>query len=209
MNDNTNLNASQTTADLAKQFRALIRLGQAARQLAGPAYVEPDGEECSQRTQREAERRRVRNKAFDFAQQFWKRLVKAVDEPHAKEIMHLVMGENTGRPRTKEENAFKEHIYLYLNICGPKLSDKKLAKRIHASNPYYAEYQSGMIVVMNNEITDAAMASEDDPIIDRRWITKSLGAIEKDVRRFRDWAINENRLPKEYASRTYYPKRGA
>jgi len=57
MNDNTNLNASQTTADLAKQLRALIRLGQAARQLAGPAYVEPDGEEYSQRTQREAERR--------------------------------------------------------------------------------------------------------------------------------------------------------
>lgn len=67
-----------------------------------------------------------------------------------------------------------------------------------------------MIVVMNNDITDAAMASEDDPIVDRRPIKKSLGAIEKDVQRFRDWAINENQLPKEFAPRIYYkPKRGA
>jgi len=146
----------------------------------------------------------VRNKAFDFAQQFWIRLVKAVDEPHAKEIMHLVMGENTGRPRTNEENAFKQHIYFYLMVCGPNLSDKKIAERIRASNPYYAEYQSGMIVVMNNKITDAAMASEDDPIVDRRPIKKSLAAVEKEVHRFRHAALKENQLPEAYSPKRYH-----
>ncbi len=203
MNDNTNLNASQTTADLTKRLRTLIRLGQAARQVAGPAYVEPDGEEYSQRTQREAERRRVRNEAFDFAEQFWKRLVKAVDEPHAKEIMHLVMGENTGRPRTNEETAFKEHIYFYLMVCGPNLSDKKIAERIRGNKPYYAEYQSGTIVVLNKEITELAVTSEDDAIVDRRSIKKSLAAVEKEVHRFRHWALKENQLPEEYTPKPY------
>ena len=202
MNDNTNLNA---TVDLTKHFRALIRLGQAARQLAGPAYVEPDWKEYSQRSQRDAERWRGWSEAFELAQHLWKLLVEAVGQPHAKEIMQLVVnGKKAGRPLTKDENALRQHIYLYLLVCGPKSSDAKIAKRIHENEPYYAEYQSGAIVVLNKEIKEASMAADDDPIVDRRTIKKSLEAIERDVQRFRHRAIAENQLPEEYAPKLYY-----
>lgn len=145
----------------------------------------------------------VWNKCVWTARQLWKRLVENVGEPKAKEIMRLVMGEGKPGPRlTDEDIAMTGFIYSYIRR-EQNQTDRKIAKHLFESNPYYLYYESGAVAIANNEITETYMSLDGDPIVERKPIEKSLSAIQKRVERIRRWAIKENILPKDYSPRAY------
>lgn len=146
-----------------------------------------------------------------IAEELYKRITKNVGVPAAKEMMRSIMGDKKPGPRrTDEAVALDCFIYAYLLHWGADQTDAKIAKRIFESEPYYVELDSGAVIVVNNkefsesfcDLTDDSNLA-DDPIISRRAITVSLGAIEKRVERFRRWAIKEDHLSKGHAPRQY------
>jgi len=141
------------------------------------------------------------SKALTFATEFWKRLVKAVGERQAKDIMHLVM-DNKKMGRRGDLPMF---ILIFSSIVmWPDESDEKIAKRIVESTPCCVRYESGAVGVVNDWTTEAR-----ETVIERTPMKKSLTAIEKQVGRIRRWAIEEGFLVEEYAHKRYYRAKGA
>jgi hypothetical protein len=161
-------------------------------------------EEYSERQKRRAERDAVRRKSAEYTHEFWKRLVKNVGEPEAKDIMRHVMGDKKpGPPRTDEDIALTMLIYAYLFHWGSHQTDAKIAERIFESEPRYLELKSGAIIFANSDFSETYVSLPDDPIVGRRPIDLKLAAIKKRVERIRRWAIEEDELPKAYAPRPY------
>jgi hypothetical protein len=149
------------------------------------------------------ERHAVWIKSAEIARELWKRLVNNVGQPDARKIMHHVMGDKKpGRRKTDENEALLYFIYSYIRRTG--LTDAKIARLISESNPRHVQYESGLIGVVNDEITETYMSLDDDPIVDRWPITKGYSAIRKQAERIRRWTIEEGLLPTEYAPRPYH-----
>jgi hypothetical protein len=65
--------------------------------------------------------------ALATAEAFWEKLVKAVGEHQARQVMYFVMGEKKkGRPADRMIML----IYIYIRAWGLEESDEKIAKRL-------------------------------------------------------------------------------
>jgi hypothetical protein len=156
------------------------------------------------RLKQATERGDVRRQSYEFASAFWKRLVKNVGEPEAKDIMRHLMGDKKpGRRATDEGAALTRLIYGYLLRFGEKNTDRKIACHIFESDPHYLDFESGAVAVANSDLIEEYLRLDDDPIVGRRPIAMSLAAIRKRVERLRRWSIEEDLLPRGHAPRSY------
>lgn len=160
----------------------------------------------SKRLSQTSNRDFVWSESYVLAGALWKRLVKNVGESEAKGIMRHLMGDKKpGRPGTDEKDALKVFIYVHLLHWGLGQTDGKIASRIHKSNPYFVQFESGAVAVANSEFTEAHMCpAEDDPIVGRKPIDMGLAAIKKRVERVRRTAIDDDLLSKDYKPRSYH-----
>lgn len=153
-----------------------------------------------------SERRRLVRESTAFVREVWKRFVKNVGGHQAKEIMRQIMGEKEpGPPPADKDNALEDFICGYISHCGPKLGDRKIAKRLLKSKPYYVQWNSGAIVVASDEFqTEINSVLAKHPGAKLIPITKGLAALEKQVLRVRRRAIDDGVLPKEFAPKPHY-----
>jgi hypothetical protein len=160
--------------------------------------------ESSKRLQQTSERGDVRRTTLVLADALWKKLVKNVGEPEAKEIMRRLMGDKKPGPRVTDHGAAMTcFIYAYILHFGLNNNDGVIASRIFESGPHYLEFKSGAVAVANSDFTEEYMSLDDDPIIGRRPVGMSLAAIKKRVERLRRSSIEEELLPRRYAPRAY------